>query len=647
MLKNYYERFTPEQGYEKLLFRSGKGLQSAELNDMQAQMQHQVKGVADAILKDGDLTTDGDVLIDDKTGQVKLGECAIYLRGQIRNIALAELQIATNELLYLGVWLAEVVVSEIDDPSLRDPAIGAHNFDEPGAGRLKITCQWGLVGDDKVGNFYPVHRVDNGVLIAKQPPPQLDAVTVALARYDREANGGSYVVDGMDLTYRGIDESDQVFSLAEGKAHIEGFEVAFPTSLRKLFSADPDLQTVLDEPHRFSPDEQGNMRIDLSFTPVHSIQRVDATLEVTKTLTHGGFEGAKDPLPDQAVLEVVSITQNQTSYQQGIDFQLTQNQIDWSLNGIEPSPGTTYTIIYRYRDQLSVNADETGFTVSNLVSGSLVTVDYQWKMPRIDLVSLDSQGQVRRIKGVPNSYQPIAPKAPESQLILARISQNWSGTGMPEVKNMAVRSVPMSALGEMQQQIGDLYELLSIERLRNDANSQEPAAKLGVFVDPFNDDDMRDQGLTQNAAIIDGELLLPVDVAVNEIVLPNDNKALTLDYQVETILEQTMKTGVMKVNPYQAFEPVPALVTLQPAVDHWTTTSQVWTSPVTRRITRGGGAVRRTSWVQSTEVLSRSITAAEFLRSRSVNFELKGFGPNESLKEIIFDGVAVSAGEQS
>lgn len=37
------------------------------------------------------------------------------------------------------------------------------------------------------------------------------------------------------------------------------------------------------------------------------------------------------------------------------------------------------------------------------------------------------------------------------------------------------------------------------------------------------------------------------------------------------------------MNPYQAFDPLPAKGTLTPALDRWTETDTCWTSPVTRR----------------------------------------------------------------
>lgn len=63
MLANYYNRHQGGQNYEKVLFRAGKGLQSAELNEIQSQGYAQTQGIADAILKEGDLIEDGQVIV--------------------------------------------------------------------------------------------------------------------------------------------------------------------------------------------------------------------------------------------------------------------------------------------------------------------------------------------------------------------------------------------------------------------------------------------------------------------------------------------------------------------------------------------------------------------------------------------------------
>lgn len=199
------------------------------------------------------------------------------------------------------------------------------------------------------------------------------------------------------------------------------------------------------------------------------------------------------------------------------------------------------------------------------------------------------------------------------------------------------------------------------EKLRNDANSREHAAKKGVFVDPFFDDDMRDQGITQTAAIVDHELTLPISGSVQEV-----GKGTTpwlLNYVLEPVLEQLLQTMDMKINPYQAFAPIHAKVTINLNVDLWPQLETNWSSPITQRfsvlsspitsqIVNGGGILSRitssstqnvlisTQVSQTTELLSSQTREASFMRQATQNFELEGFTPNEQLR-LVFDGINV------
>ncbi len=70
MLERYYNLFDPAQHYSQLLFRSGDGLQSRELNEIQSTLMHRLQGVADALLKDGDIVSGANLQIDADTGLV-------------------------------------------------------------------------------------------------------------------------------------------------------------------------------------------------------------------------------------------------------------------------------------------------------------------------------------------------------------------------------------------------------------------------------------------------------------------------------------------------------------------------------------------------------------------------------------------------
>ncbi len=195
--------------------------------------------------------------------------------------------------------------------------------------------------------------------------------------------------------------------------------------------------------------------------------------------------------------------------------------------------------------------------------------------------------------------------------------------------NNAIHVVPMNELEAMKKGIRDLYALVAEERLRSDANSREPTTKKGVFVDPFFDDDMRDQGISQTAAIVNKELILPIDVEIIDV--ERGKESYLLPYELEPVLEQLLQTGEVKINPYQAFDPIPAKVTMNKNTDHWTEIKTNWSSPVTREFNTR----------ETTELLSSNSYEAEFMREAVQDFEIEGFEPSEKLKEIKFDGISI------
>ncbi|AZU37854.1 DUF4815 domain-containing protein [Wolbachia endosymbiont of Bemisia tabaci] len=642
-LNAYYNRFNPDKEYEKSLFLAGRGLQSAELNETQEYALSKLKGIGDAIFRDGDVITGSNCIIDGEKVTLEGGK--IYLRGAVRKVEKEEFVIPLSTTVRIGVYYLESTITELEDANLRDPAVGTRNYQEVGAARLKVSIIWGyqvesVTVNSTNGEFYPIYNIENGVLIEHSPPPQANIVTTALARYDKEANG-SYVVNGLEVMFLHKEEKGEegvkkgkkeIFVINEGKAHVDGYEIELPHSIRVSFDEDPDIKSVESEPHTFQPNSQRVMELKVNDFPISEIKKVDITVQKTITITHGSYSGAVDPIPDSAVLEIIQIKQGNVIYENSIDYKLNAGNVDWSLPGKEPAPGSSYQITYRCRTHVSPeDISEQGCKVKGAVDNSLVLIDYTWKMPRYDLITIDSKGVVRRIKGIAHPWRPSMPRAPRGQLLLCYIHQTWEKGENEGVKivNNAIHAVPMNELEAMKKGINDLYALVAEERLRNDANSREPTTKKGVFVDSFFDDDMRDQGISQSAAIVNKELILPIDVTIADI--DGGEKTYLLPYELEPVLEQLLQTKGEKINPYQAFDPVPAQITLNKNIDHWTEVKTNWKSPVTRVF----------NVKETTELLSSNSYEAEFMREAVQDFEIEGFEPDEKLKEIKFDGISI------
>ncbi|WP_256077656.1 DUF4815 domain-containing protein [Massilia sp. YIM B04103] len=638
MIEQYYNRFNPADNYEQVLFRSDRVLQSAELNEIQAATVARLQGIGDALFKDGDIVRDARVRVDPDSGETICEAGAVYLRGSVRAVASSKLTIPVIGNVSIGLYLKESVVTELEAPALRNPASGTRGYQEPGAARQKLVPVWGVENDGRSGDFYPIYQVENGMLRAKEAPPNLDGVTQALARYDRDSSGGSYVVSGLNVAAAADVSGSQVYTVSEGRARVNGFGVALPTSRRVLHNATPDLRNIGDESHISAT--VAAQRVDVNRVPLASIASVSILREKTASVVHGSFTNAKDLLPDTSVSKIVSVTLGGTTYTAGTDYKLSSDMVDWSLPGTEPSPGTTYQVTYQYRTTITPTAiDDTGFTVTGAVASSEIFVSYSQKLPRIDRLCVNADGGLVWLKGVAAEINPLPPAVPDTLLALASVQQTWQA--MRPVSNDGVRVVPMQDIANINARMDYLSSMVAQQVLKTDAANRDTSLKKGMFVDPFLSDDLRDQGVAQTAAIVGGKLTLPVTSAPNQVGA-DVPKPATLNFTFAPVLSQLMRTGDMLINPYSAFDPIPADVTLVPAIDRWTEVDTTWSSPTTERIVNGGGRLQSTSVSTSNNLLSSTSQAAEKLRQLQIKFTLAGFGPNEVLSSVTFDGINVT-----
>jgi hypothetical protein len=640
-LLDYYSRFDPAKNFEEHLFRSGYVLQSSEINEIQQAGIYRDKQFGDALFKDGDIIRDARIVVNQSNGDVTCESGAIYLRGAVRGVPDGTLNIPTIGTVAVGIILTESIVTEITDASLNDPAAGTRNYNEPGAARLKVDPSWGFQTTDSSNNleFFPVYYIEDGVQRAKEPPPQLDSVTQAIARYDRDSAGSNYVVNGLIVSKMNDDGINQVYNIESGRARVNGFGIELNTSVRLNYPANPELKFISNEPKTSTT--VSSQRINVDRPPISNIQQVSITKETSTTIVHGSFSGAQDPIPDTSVISIESVTQGATTYILGTDYQLTAGKVDWSLPGAEPAPGSTFNIIYRHiTDVTPVDVDDTGFTIANAVVGTLVLTDYNTKLPRIDRLCLDESGQFIWVKGVSTDYSPVRPATPNNLIALAQVVQTW--TNARQVLNDGVRAVSMSSIEQLFFRLDAITDLVAQQKLSGDITQRESSAQKGLFVDPFLDDLQRDQGISQTAAISNGVLTLPIDGEALDTSISLSN-ALTCGYTLEPILQQELRTGGMKINPYMAFGLLPAGVQLNPAIDRWTEVNSVWLSPITQRFVEGWGNRSSVTTTASTQLVKTTSSLIQNLRQIDVGFKISGFGPGEVLNNVIFDGISVTA----
>ena len=125
----------------------------------------------------------------------------------------------------IGFYVGRDSVTEQEDPTLRDPAIGSYNYNAPGADRFKIILTLGQADLDETPNdFVELLRFESGRITKKIDRVTYGDIEKALARrtYDES---GSYTVKPFDVLMKSSGETFLNASISGGKAYVLGFEV--------------------------------------------------------------------------------------------------------------------------------------------------------------------------------------------------------------------------------------------------------------------------------------------------------------------------------------------------------------------------------------------------------------------------------------
>lgn len=657
-------------------------IQSGELNELQTIIRGRHDRLGRLVAKEGDRIERADAFVDKETQSVTLTEGKIYIAGDIFPVSQAVFNnVAMVGRIEIGVKLQKDWITHEDNPELLGQIPGSLAEGEPGAAREIAKLVWALKEDDQQGTFFPVYILQDGVLIDQKSPSLLEPAMQAIATYDRAH--GHYIVKGCRVTALGANNGCQVFSIQEGEANINGFKRKRLAALRHEEPEDFAKGLVPSETHIFAPKEETSSKSDIHansgnidftaghntiisdyhysstvsnelhffvpkgkeqsfsfqtyYAPIAEIKSLLLTKEKTVTITRSAIAAGRDGVPDKSITSFIKVVQGNKEFKEGTDFKKTGDTIDWAPVGDEPLPGSSYTVTYRYRAQVTpdkVSAQE--ITVSGGVDGGDIIISYTYKLPRIDRIGLNTAGNVVYIKGI-SADHPMAPSVPDDVLPLATITNNWLDT--PLVVNDGTRVAPYDEMWRYFQRVLSLDRLMQLERIKSNVDAKEPVAKKGMFVDPFLDDSYRDEGFSQTGAVGNGILQLAIDPTFYTAPL---KAPVTLDWTNEVIIAQELTTTCEKINPYQNFAPLPGTVTLTPATDFWHEQRTDWLSGITNQIIMGwnrGRSIRKTEI--NDDLVRTTQEQIDFLRQIKLGFKIEGFGKGEILESLTFDGVDV------
>jgi hypothetical protein len=632
-LTNVHDRFPQKPSVDRVYFGEGDIAQGADLNEAFSIEEDRRAAIGDLIARDGDRIDGADVVVDIDAQTVTITAGKIYVRGAPRSVAAAVLSsVPMTGDIEIGVRITKTPVTAADDAEYLGLEPGTIAFEEPGGVRTQYSIAWGWIGNGGTGEFYRYLLLRDGQIVSQDAPPTLSGVVQQIKEYDSEAHG-NYIARGCEVSPLGLDAGKQWFAIEGGSANILGLKVRRPGATRFSVTEAPDLGTVDAEPHSFDNGGSGAATITVRRGPISAVTSAIVTKERTVTIIKG-TSGSTDALPDDGVTELLLVEQGATEYVVTTDYVQSGDGVSWAPGGDEPTTGSSYDVTYRYLDAVTPDAvTATTIVLSGGVTGETVLVGYKYKLPRVDRICLDSNGNVIYLTGISAPNQPHPPAEPATLLSLATVYNDWFGT--PRVDNDGVRSYPYKTIDKMFHKLLDLLDETGLDRLKRDASSRAPGAANGIFADAFIDDSKRDAGEAQTAAVFGESLQIAIDPTFQEITA---SATLALDFQETGVILQEQVSGCEKINPYQVFTPPPARMSITPSVDFWTQTVTQWLSDQTSVF--GIGNSERV--VSSTIQTNAQVQALRFLREITVAFRIEEFGNGETLDELYFDGIDVT-----
>lgn len=194
----YRDRYSPDSNWSKILPIAGRPLQSSELIEMQSLVQGNTKEILDILFGEASRLKGLKIIqkyIDQDVLEIQITEGNFYVEGFVFNIPSKSFEISVNGSFVIGVKIEETIITELDDPNLRDPIKGSSLYGLEGAARLLWTPS--LVLNDE--EAYAIGKVIDGQIIQKEINP-IYLIQDLLASYIYDRNG-NFLVQGFNVSH--------------------------------------------------------------------------------------------------------------------------------------------------------------------------------------------------------------------------------------------------------------------------------------------------------------------------------------------------------------------------------------------------------------------------------------------------------------
>ena len=378
----YYDDLDVDKNFTKIVALPGRVEQAREFTQIQTMTHNQIEDLFDTIYADGKVLSGCILNVNSTKTAASISPGKIYAYGRAWNFeALSEIPITGVGTEIIGVILQELIITELDDPTLLDPAAGYTNYMQPGAHRLRQIMVWSLISDSGLGIFTLIDGAlpNNTSIEDPKPKPQTVQILDMIAQRDYERLG-NYVISGLTVTI--TDHPTDPWNkkrvvVKSGTASLRGYDVILYQDWYDDLLLARDTNVINGETWIYSAynpvTRVGGERI-LAESPVAAVNSVVATVLAVdgyeeRPYIRRGTAGGLDALSEVNVQDIVAVNQGGTwdpisetfiggtDYQSPRDYSLSGNSVSWAsaaTGATEPEPTSSYSCAYRYRKTLSL-----------------------------------------------------------------------------------------------------------------------------------------------------------------------------------------------------------------------------------------------------------------------------------------------------
>ena len=306
----------------------------------------------------------------------------------------------------VGLDISETIYDYANDNSLLDPAVGASNYQAPGADRYVISLQLSsrplYFGDDAL--FIELVRIEDGNVYRMVDGSVYATIDDYFAKRDYETNG-DYIIQDFKFTPKTYDEDANKYtmSVGPGLAYVHGYRVENPSPLNIISNRARTTDTQENEP------------AFIDYGSYFLVSNVAGTGEYTFPVTTANtvdFHCVANTDINTANSTTYNSTLVATAYIRGLQFQSS------------PTNGQANTYIFKAHvydiENKSISANVISANATSItlpfINGKTSGVDHAYDGVNVTISKGTNAGETRTISNYNGSTR------------VATVSQEWSVT---------------------------------------------------------------------------------------------------------------------------------------------------------------------------------------------------------------------------